>query len=521
MLLEIEAWCKNENSEQLVVTDVDMAWPDAATGRQLLKEYEVPPGPGEAPFSPGIFRIAPPAISGGAQQTDLNETQFAEAFDAVPQQAHYLEWRKAFLLRFFVFRFAGRDRFNLVSPRDVGDLQRPASNHLVRLFKDDGLRAAVSGLIESAISRSFVLDPTLVGQLRPRLSDRKPPSPEIERGLDERAIAFHSSASLIELESDGTQSFVGLVVALHSLPHRIILIDEPEAHLHPPLARRVGRLVASLGAERAASVVAATHSADFLMGCLEGGTDAAIVRLTFARSTGDATARLLSAGALAELLADPFARSTNALDAVFNRAAVICEADADRAFYEEVNRSLDDAGRGIADARFIGMHTWGNIARVAGPLRRLGVPAAMVLDLDTLTNPVGEWDNVWKAVGLDRTSGDGLRLESQRQVVKSHLTSLSGKPYKTAGVDAFALGSAERNAIVSLIGDLAKHGIFIVPVGELEGWLRSVAAPKGKKAWILSMLPSLRTLKPSPDDVWAFIDSIEAWVGDPRRRGTD
>jgi predicted ATPase len=41
--------------------------------------------------------------------------------------------------------------------------------------------------------------------------------------------------------SDGVQAFVGIVCAVLWGDYRAILIDEPEAFLHPPLARKLGR----------------------------------------------------------------------------------------------------------------------------------------------------------------------------------------------------------------------------------------------------------------------------------------
>ncbi len=92
---------------------------------------------------------------------------------------------------------------------------------------------------------------------------------------------FTQGATLISELSDGVQAYTGLVAAVMSLPHRILLIDEPEAFLHPPLAKRLGRDLADLATERDASLVVATHSADFLMGCLEANPNVVIVRLTY------------------------------------------------------------------------------------------------------------------------------------------------------------------------------------------------------------------------------------------------
>src|SRR5438552_2098735 len=99
-----------------------------------------------------------------------------------------------------------------------------------------------------------------------------------------------------------------MIAALVTLPLRLILIDEPEAFLHPPLARRLGQAIADIARDRDARVVAATHSAEFLRGCVESPAATSIVRLTYERQTGEATARSLSTSELRPLMTEPLLR---------------------------------------------------------------------------------------------------------------------------------------------------------------------------------------------------------------------
>ena len=90
-----------------------------------------------------------------------------------------------------------------------------------------------------AFGTYFTIDPTGIQTLRVRLSSRLPTTPAEEQALDATARAFHAAAPLITDLSDGVQAFVGLLSAILGLPPSILLIDEPEAFLHPPLARRM------------------------------------------------------------------------------------------------------------------------------------------------------------------------------------------------------------------------------------------------------------------------------------------
>lgn len=233
----------------------------------------------------------------------------------------------------------------------TGDLLGRPQNHLWALFADNKARSDVRRLVFNAFGKHFVSDPTQMQLFKIRMSDRAPSSDTEEQALDKKARGFHSKALPITEFGEGTQAFVGLISALLSLPQKIMLIDEPDAFLHPPLARRLGMNLVQLSQERDASLVVATHSSEFLMGCLESDATTSIVRLTF--ENGIATARALEPSYLAQLMKDPLLRSTGPLRALFHRGAVVTEADTDRAFYDEINYRLLEVGRGIREDIFL------------------------------------------------------------------------------------------------------------------------------------------------------------------------
>lgn len=110
----------------------------------------------------------------------------------------------------------------------------------------------------------------------------------------------------------------------------ISLVDEPEAFLHPPQARLLGRL---LGAERAdyLQLFVATHSADFLRGALDSNDqNIRIIRLRREGEVNKVTE--LTPDDLRRSWADPTLRYSNVLDGVFHEQVVVCEADGDCRF---------------------------------------------------------------------------------------------------------------------------------------------------------------------------------------------
>ncbi len=84
---------------------------------------------------------------------------------------------------------------------------------------------------------------------------------------------------------------------------------------------------------------------------------------------------------------DPLLRSSGAINGIFYEAVVVTEADRDRAFYDEINhRNVTFSKEGIRDCLFLNAQNWQTTARIVGPLRRLGVAAAAIIDLDIVSN---------------------------------------------------------------------------------------------------------------------------------------
>lgn len=85
-----------------------------------------------------------------------------------------------------------------------------------------------------------------------------------------------SSFPLLDTQGDGMRSVLGIVSAIVSVKKPIILLDEPEAFLHPPQALQLGEVISGL-VESSQQIFIATHSADFLRGLLSSTRDAVII----------------------------------------------------------------------------------------------------------------------------------------------------------------------------------------------------------------------------------------------------
>lgn len=521
-LREIADWAEGADRERKVVNELDVHWPTSDSEvLALLEPFETEPQPNEGTQADS-FMVAPFKPGRGNRRMWISRLALSQQ---LPQGAQSV-WMRESVLAHFALRLDGRTRFDLMQPQAFQDMQALPQHHLAALFMDDELRQRVRQLVVKAFpGRYFVIDPTGMQQFRVAMNSREPLDSAEERNWDERAKQFHAGSQGIETLSDGVVSFTGLVAASISLSHRILLVDEPEAFLHPPLARLLGSSLSSLTQERGASLVVATHSAEFLMGCIESGANTTIVRLTYERDV--AGARVLAPGGLKVLATDPLLRSTDALSGLFHRGVVVGEADADRAMYDEINRRLVDVGRGAADTFFTNAQNWQTIPRVIGPLRQLGVPAVAIIDLDAVVAPKVEWNKFFKAMNIDATTAESF--ETERQTIAAALRALpidgEHPSYKKTGI--VALPASDEAVARAFLDRLGAYGVFVVDVGELESWLSSMDLPRGSKAkWIVDAFrklgsnPSSETyVTPGGGDVWAFVDRVAAWINDPGRVG--
>jgi hypothetical protein len=175
------------------------------------------------------------------------------------------------------------------------------------------------------------------------------------------------------------RSFIGVMLAVVTGSHPVMLIDEPEAFLHPPQARLLGRRLASEA--RDVQVLVATHSIDFLLGLLQSeAPNLTVVRLT---RTGDVNAvRVLAHDQIGQLWGDPLLASSRILDGLFHRGVVLCEGDADARYYGAV---LDSADADRAhDLLFTHCGGKARMPMVIRALSSLDVPVAAIADFDVL-----------------------------------------------------------------------------------------------------------------------------------------
>ena len=499
-LREVEAFCSTAAPKTRVISDVQIAYPETVEEAiELLGKFKAEPPPG-AISKNGQFYVK--YYTPGSQESATG-TMTVQAVE-MSVRSEDKEYLTSNIIKWYTIRLDGRTRLHLTDSQPAASLQDAPTNHLVALFKDDAKREKMRNLTKEALGHYFTIDPTGLPDFAIRLSRRPPVDSREEQGLDVISRRFHSAAQPISEFSDGINAFVGLTAAVMSLDHRIMMIDEPEAFLHPTLARLLARNLASIAMERGATMLVSTHSSSFLMGAMDSPAAVTLIRLTYDGKT--ATTRMLESDQVSHLARSPMLKAAKVLDALFSRAAVVVEGDTDRAFYEAVNDKMSGDGRGIDQCLFINAQNKQTLYKIAGPLRKMGIPAAVAADFDIVNLHEGQWRRLLSSVGVH----DATCLYSARSNIMDELNRLKadgGDPIHEQGGGALV---ENREAAAALIEKLKEQGIFVVWGGTVETWLPSLP----RSNWIEGALERLdkHPQDEKLDGVRKFLGSVRAWI---------
>ena len=425
-------------------------------------------------------------------------------------------------------------RLQLVKETRSADHAYQRANLLQALYASPKeVEQQVRHIVKDAFGREIALDFTVPQKLLLRVGDSfdsLPPDPRDARGV-------LTMANKLDEQGDGIRSFVGIVVALMCIKRDLILVDEPEAFLHPPQAFAIGAYL-SQQANQNRQLVIATHSTDILRGILSSKKR----RVTVIRvdRTGDnATFNKLNPAELTRLISDPLLSSSRVLDGLFYPGAVVVEGDSDARFFQATSKKLAEN----VDLHFVNADNKQTIPSILKIYRDLGVRCAGIVDFDAL-NKGDEFEKQLAGIGLkdaelsqartlraeiasslvvdspakrqlrmkegilrilDQLSSSDARtqIEEEKRLsgLENRLRELSedGKPWRDAkrrGVEA--LPDDAQSKFYALAEVCAKHGLFIIPTGEIESMLTGygVDYTTDKKGWILRALTLLPDLQP-------------------------
>lgn len=483
-----------------------------------LSKIEQPPKLGESIIPGNILIGKVSAQNNQAARIQVNRLGIInEAQNPNQRIGHYSSF-----LNIYTLRLDGTNRLNLLKEQPAGDLQTTPVNHLAHLFIDNDLRRELRRIIFEAFGKYYVIDPTNIGHLRVRLSDREPITEREEKGWENEAINFHKEAILINDASDGVKAFSGIITTLLAGDPKITLIDEPEAFLHPALSNKLGKEIGRSLRSSQKRLLVATHSSSFLMGCIQSGAPLNIVRLTY--KNGIPSSRLLPKDKILHLMRHPLLRSTGVLNGLFFESVIVSEADSDRAFYQEINERLlsENDPRGINNCLFINAQNKQTVWEIVKPLRELGIPTVGIVDIDVLKDGGQVFTKLLEGAFIPPLNHQPF--QNQRKSLYDALNA-SGQNWKIhGGIDL--LNGEDKEACSNYFNQLDEYGVFVIQRGELESWLKPLNTTGHGSSWLINIFSKMgdnpeiaNYTKPTNGDVWDFIGKIKSWIDNVNRKG--
>lgn len=447
------------------------------------------------------------------------------------------------LSRFFCHLLTADERLQAANPAPSIAIMREPSVHPVHyLVRDDRLEERLSAQFRKAFGVDLVLNRVAGSQVPLHVGPRPEPKPGQDRLSYDYVCAIEELPQL-HLQGDGMRSFAGVLLHTSVGRESILLIDEPEAFLHPPQARLLGRMLVDDKPE-ARQLFIATHSGDVLRGVLDAGS--ANVRVVRIRRDGNANrVRQLDNEKIAELWGDPLLRYSNILDGLFHERVIVCEADSDARFYSAVAHAIVEAAGTDArrpDVMFTHCGGKDRLAVVVRALREVDVPVAVAVDFDVINSdqPLksiveaagGDWGAVqpdWSSVkaAIDSKKAE-LSAQEVRSAIEAILSGVSGtsfpksakdeiqqlfrrsSPWATAkeGGKAFVPAGQPTQAYERLLTTLQSVGIIVVEVGELESFVRSVG--NHGRRWVNEVLKKDLALDPELEPARQYVAKLLA-----------
>lgn len=310
----------------------------------------------------------------------------------------------------------------------------------------------------------------------------------------------------VQNQGDGIKSFTGILLYLMIDYYCTFLIDEPESFLHPPQANIMGKIIGKTLRHNQQAFIS-THSEELIKGLLDVCPERVkIVRIT--RMEDSNSFSILDNDTFSSVWNDPLLKYSNIMKSLFHREVVLCESDSDCKMYSIIDDYVKRLEGRYSETLFIHCGGKQRMAKIAKALRSLDVSVKLVPDIDVLNDEKVfkgiieafdiEWDyieplynvvvsNVSSSIKgvklcdfefcIDKvrkeSKGDYLSKSDIRKIQEAIRVPSKWDEIKRGGISALPGGDATER-FKKMNKKLKEKGIFIVPVGELECFIKEV-----------------------------------------------
>ncbi|MBJ6727348.1 AAA family ATPase [Geomesophilobacter sediminis] len=441
------------------------------------------------------------------------------------------------MTKFRVSYLDAESRLAVAKTAQSANLHKFAPQNLLQALygADHSVEQQLRTTFNEIFNKDLKLDYSGLTELVFRVSDEFKDVPEDPKV----AMKYFENCSILDQQGDGYRSFVGVVLSLLLSSNRIVLLDEPEAFLHPAQARQLGHWMSNFIATIPGQVIISTHNSNFIAGILSANHPVDIYRLN--RVDDQTTYNQIPPKSIELLAKSPILSSQRVLESLFHKGVVVCEADSDRIFYSTIASSNITT----QETLFIHAHNKQTIHIVLGLLKCANIPCCCIVDIDilnskddlnklliSLKSPLINANQLKTLECLAeevKAGSDAKAIEAIINNIEEFLTQLKNNEHNFSGARG-AINRIKKEAtkwatlkssglavlkgtlkddVEHLIEELGILGIFPVPVGELEGWIDLGEVKKNK--WIVPALEHL-AIHGAPDEVRQFVAKVLSYL---------
>ncbi|HEY5267732.1 MAG TPA: TOPRIM nucleotidyl transferase/hydrolase domain-containing protein, partial [Candidatus Saccharimonadales bacterium] len=263
----------------------------------------------------------------------------------------------------------------------------------------------------------------------------------------------------ISQEGHGVRATSELLYAFENKSKKINFIDEPELHLYPATKYSLGKIISNYSTQ-AKQTILVTHDTEMLRGLVYGSKNATVLRINSRHELSYISANTIGR-----------AYSSDILQGAFQDGVVIVEGITDKYVYSNAfnEKHLSDD----YSLQVVSMYGKGSLAVPIPFYESMKIKNAVIADFDIIfpeKTKSGVRKHVLEILGKRRITG------SKIQEIETSLDSIwhfmQGRVHKNKGLNCPDLTSDEKTKISNLINPVKQYGLFIVPYGGLEDWVK-------------------------------------------------
>lgn len=380
----------------------------------------------------------------------------------------------------------------------------PEKHPIYKLFRSEALSRKISNYFHQAFGIDLVLNRNEMETI-PLHAGQAPDNEAYTIAQHDEYYTCVAKLPNLQNQGDGMRSFASILLDTFTSEHSVTLIDEPEAFLHPPQARMLGKMLAKNNPTDR-QLFLSTHSEDFLQGLLDADNeDVTVIRIN--RKDNINNMSVLNSNKIKELWSNPILRYSNILSGLFHEKVVVCESDYDCLFYQAIMNAMYEQKNEIApDILFTHCGGKTRVKDVVAALKAVNVPVVAVCDFDLL-NLSHNFKPIIASFGLDWDT----ELSNDMKIIYDSMNAKNSN-----GNDAWAqikkTGKAgftgdEPAAYENVEAICKKVGLFVVPVGEMECFDKTIN--KEKKDWVYYVLENYDlAVEPKLESARKFVQEI-------------